>query len=298
MEDGVAPLGFIGLGVMGEPMALNLARAGRRLLVWNRSPGKGQALLAHGARALATPAEVFAGAPVVITMLASEAALDEALQRGTPAFAAMLQGRLLVNMATTSPAYSQGLQADVRAAGGRFVEAPVSGSRKPAEAGQLVGLLAGDAADVAQVQPLLAPVCKQVFACGAVPSALLMKLSVNLFLITLVTGLCESFHFAQQQGLDTELLRQVLDAGPMASAVSQMKLAKLVAQDFSVQASIRDVLMNSQLVAAQARAAQLPSPLLDQAHALFQQAVDQGHGALDMVAVVRAIAALNPPKPA
>ncbi|MBQ1765801.1 MAG: NAD(P)-binding domain-containing protein, partial [Aquincola sp.] len=153
MEDGVAPLGFIGLGVMGEPMALNLARAGRRLLVWNRSPGKGQALLAHGAQALATPAEVFAGAPVVITMLASEAALDGALQRGTPAFAAMLQGRLLVNMATTSPAYSQGLQADVRAAGGRFVEAPVSGSRKPAEAGQLVGLLAGDAADVAQVQP-------------------------------------------------------------------------------------------------------------------------------------------------
>lgn len=295
MEDGKAALGFIGLGVMGEPMALNLARSGRRLLVWNRSPDKAQALLAHGAQRLATPAEVFAAAPVVITMLASEAALDEALQRGTPAFAAMLRGRLLVNMATTSPGYSQGLQAEVQAAGGRFVEAPVSGSRKPAEAGQLVGMLAGDAADLAQVQPLLAPICKQVFACGAVPSALLMKLSVNLFLITMVTGLCESFHFAQQQGLDTGRLRQVLDAGPMASAVSQMKLDKLVTQDFSVQASVRDVLMNSGLVAAQARAAQLHSPLLDQAHALFRHAVDQGLGALDMVAVVQAIGTLKPP---
>lgn len=293
--DDTAEVGFIGLGVMGEPMALNLARhlagSGRRLAAWNRSALASPALVEAGARLLPTPQAVFAAAPVVITMLASEAAFDAVMQRGTPAFAAMVRGRTLVNMATTSPAFSQALQADVQAAGGRFVEAPVSGSRKPAEAGQLVGMLAGDAPAVAEVQPLLAPMCRQVFPCGPVPSALLMKLSVNLFLITMVTGLCEAFHFAERHGLDTALLRQVLDAGPMASSVSQVKLPKLVARDYAVQASIRDVLMNSRLVAEQARATGLASPLLDQAHALFQETMDLGQGALDMVAVVNAIAA-------
>lgn len=295
MTDSAAELGFIGLGVMGEPMALNLARhmaaVGRRLAVWNRSPGPLRALREAGAVPLPTPQAVFAAAPVVIAMLADEAALDQVLQRGSPSFAPMLRGRLLVNMGTTSAAFSQALANDVHAAGGRFVEAPVSGSRKPAEAGQLVGMLAGESADMAQVHPLLAPVCRHVFCCGPVPSALLMKLSVNLFLITMVTGLCEAFHFAERHGLNTALLRAVLDAGPMASSVSQVKLPKLVAQDFAVQASIRDVLMNSRLVAEQARATQVASPLLDQAHALFQETMAQGHGALDMVAVIKAIEA-------
>lgn len=282
-------IGFIGIGVMGLPMALNLARAGTPLWVWSRSPEKCEPLRAAGAQLAASAAEVFQNAPVILLMLANEPAMDETLQRGTPAFGALVHDRTIVHMGTTSPAYSRALEQDILAAGGRYVEAPVSGSRKPAEAGQLVGMLAGDAASVAAVQPLLAPICRTSFACGAVPSALLMKLSVNLFLITMVTGLCEASHFAARQGLDMELFRSVLDAGPMASNVSQVKLAKLVARDFEVQAAIHDVLKNNQLVAQAARDAQVASPLLDVCHALFAQTASMGLGQADMVAVVQAI---------
>ncbi|WP_458249247.1 NAD(P)-dependent oxidoreductase [Streptomyces sp. MAI_2237] len=282
-------VGFVGLGVMGQPMALNLARAGTPLVVWNRTPARCEPLRAAGAEVAAGPAEVFERAGTVILMLADEAAMDTVLGRGGPDFTPRVAGHTIVHMGTTSAEYSGGLREDIGNAGGRYVEAPVSGSRVPAERGELVGMLAGDADAVAAVRPLLAPVCRELFDCGSVPGALLMKFSVNLFLITMVTGLTEAFHFADRHGLDQRLLRDVLDAGPMASAVSRVKGAKLVDRDFTVQAGAADVLKNNRLIAEAARKADLASPLLDVCHALFGETVEQGHGGEDMVTVLRAI---------
>ncbi|SES49535.1 3-hydroxyisobutyrate dehydrogenase [Streptomyces sp. yr375] len=284
-------VGFIGLGVMGQPMALGLARAGTPLVVFNRTPARCEPLRTAGAQVAADPAEVFERAGTVILMLADESAVDTVLGRGTPKFAARVAAHTVVHMGTTSAEYSAGLQDDIRAAGGRYVEAPVSGSRVPAEQGQLVGMLAGDEDAVAAVRPLLAPMCRETFGCGAVPGALLMKFSVNLFLITMVTGLTEAFHFADRHGLDQRLLRDVLDAGPMASAVSRVKAPKLLARDFTVQAAAADVLKNNRLIAEAARKADLASPLLDICHTLYGEAVEQGHGGEDMVAVLRALEA-------
>ncbi|MFF5302355.1 NAD(P)-dependent oxidoreductase [Streptomyces sp. NPDC013161] len=285
-------VGFVGLGVMGQPMALNLARAGTPLVVWNRTPGRCEPLAAAGAEVAADPAEVFDRADdIVFLMLADETAMDAVLGRGTADFAARVAGHTVVHMGTTSAEYSAGLQDDIRAAGGRYVEAPVSGSRVPAEQGKLVGMLAGDTDAVDVVRPLLAPVCKETFGCGAVPGALLMKFSVNLFLITLVSGLAEAFHFADRHGLDQRLLRDVLDAGPMASSVSRVKGPKLVTRDFTVQAAAADVLKNNRLIAEAAREAGLASPLLDVCHALYGETVEQGYGGEDMVAVVHALEA-------
>jgi 3-hydroxyisobutyrate dehydrogenase len=284
-------VGFVGLGVMGQPMALNLARAGTPLVVWNRTLTRCEPLRAAGAEVAAGPAEVFERAGTVILMLADDRAVDTVLDRGGPDFATRVAGRTVVHMGTTSAEYSGGLREDIRQAGGRYVEAPVSGSRVPAERGELVGMLAGDADAVDDVRPLLAPVCREMFDCGGVPGALLMKFSVNLFLITMVTGLTEAFHFADRHGLDRRLLRDVLDAGPMASAVSRVKGAKLLDRDFTVQAGAADVLKNNRLIAEAARKAGLASPLLDVCHALFGETVEQGHGGQDMVAVLRAIEA-------
>ncbi|WP_151476233.1 NAD(P)-dependent oxidoreductase [Streptomyces albicerus] len=284
-------VGFVGLGLMGQPMALNLARAGTPLVVWNRTPARCAPLRAAGAEVAASPAEVFDRADAVILMLADETAIDVVLSRGTPDFAARVAGHTVVHMGTTSPEYSGSLEADIRAAGGRYAEAPVSGSRVPAEQGQLVAMLAGDDHAVETVRPLLAPMCAETFDCGPVPNALLMKLSVNLFLITLVTGLTEAFHFADRYGLDQRLLQNVLDAGPMASSVSRMKAPKLLARDFAAQAAAEDVLKNNRLIAEAARKADLASPLLDVCHALFGETVAQGHGGEDMVAVLRALEA-------
>jgi 3-hydroxyisobutyrate dehydrogenase len=282
-------VGFVGLGVMGQPMARNLARAGLRPLVWNRTHERTDPVVAAGGRLAASPYEVLKGSEVIFLMLADESSTDRVLGRGTAGFE--VAGRTIVHMGTTSPEWSRGLDADVRAAGGSYVEAPVSGSRQPAEAGELVAMLAGDPAARDLVRPLLAPMCRDAVDCGPVPNGLSMKLAVNLYLITMVTGLAEAAHFADRHGLDPDRFVAILDAGPMASKVSRGKLAKLLADDFSVQAACLDVLKNNRLVAEAARRAGIASPLLDASHRLFTEAVALGHGGEDMLAVLRAIEA-------
>jgi 3-hydroxyisobutyrate dehydrogenase len=283
--------GFIGLGVMGQPMALRLARAGTPLVVWNRTAARCEPLREAGASVAAAPAEVFHRARTVVLMLANDTAIDAVLGRGTRHFAEQVAGRTVVHMGTTAAGYSRALEADIQRAGGRYVEAPVSGSRGPAEEGRLVVMLAGEEAPVAEVRPLLEPLCHQSFACGAVPAALLMKLAVNIFLITQVTGLAEAFHFAERHDLDRRRFLDVLDAGPMASGVSRTKAAKLLTRDFRVQAAILDVLKNNRLIAEQARSSSLASPLLDVCHALYGETAALGHGDSDMIAVLHAIEA-------
>lgn len=281
-------VGFIGLGTMGLPMALNLARSGVALTVWNRSPAPLEILGEAGATISPSAAHVFATSETIILMLANEAATDAVLARGTSAFADRVQGRRIIAMGTMPPDYSRALDADIRAAGGRYIEAPVSGSRKPAEAGRLVAMVAGNGDEADVIRPLLAPMCREVFFCGAVPSALTMKLAVNIFLITQVTGLVEATHFAASHGLDLKRFVAVLDAGPMASEVSRIKAAKLETMDFERQAGISDVLKNSRLITEAARAASVAAPLMDICLALYGETESLGLGEDDMVAVVRA----------
>jgi len=284
-------IGFIGLGVMGQPMALNLARAGTKLTVWNRSSDRCALLAAAGAKVASSPVELLAQTRIVFLMLYDGAAIDAVLGRDTPTFGANIAGHVIVQMGTPSPSYSRQLEADIRAHGGNYVEAPVSGSVKPAEVGQLVAMLAGADESIEEVRPLLTPMCRLTVSCGTVPNALLMKIAVNAFLIPMVTGLAEAVHFADRHGLDLKQLQAVLDAGPMASSVSRVKAAKLAAGDFTVQAAITDVLKNCRLTTNAAREAGIASPLLDVCETLYGEAQAQGYGQSDMVAVVHAIAA-------
>jgi len=272
-------------------MARNLLKAGTPLLVWNRTRSRCRLLEEAGAAVAEDVAEVFARCETVILMLLDGPVVDGVLERHSPAFNGRVQGHTLINMGTMTPDYSKALAAEVRGAGGRYVEAPVSGSRKPAEEGQLVAMLAGEADDLVRVRPLLLPMCREAVPCGVVPSALHMKLAVNLFMINMVTGLAEAMHFAAAHDLDLGQLTQVLESSPMASAVSRVKAAKLLSQDFAAQAAIANVLYNNRLIAEAARAAGIASPLLDVCHALYAETEALGHGAADMVAVIRAIEA-------
>jgi 3-hydroxyisobutyrate dehydrogenase len=285
----INPIGFIGLGLMGEPMALNLLRAETPLVVWNRSPAKSELLARAGARIAEDSQDVFQRCEVVILMLRNAEATDIVLRRQDGTFGARVDRHTIINMATPSPFYSKSLEADIRAHGGQYVEAPVSGSRKPAEAGQLVAMLAGAREAVAFVQPLLAPMCRKTVDCGPTPNALIMKFAVNLFMICMVTGLAEAMHFAQSYGADLVRLVTVLDASPMASDVSRVKAAKLATQDFAAQAVITNVLENTTLITEAARTARVASPLLDICHSLYAETDALGERDLDMVAVIRAI---------
>ena len=291
---GVEPgekIGFVGLGVMGQPMALNLAKAGTRLVVWNRSPAAADPLREAGATVAVSVEEVFERTRIVILMLVNETVLDEVLRRGTPDFAKLVAGHIVVSMGSNPPDYSRGLAADILAAGGRYVEAPVSGSRKPAETAQLVALLGGDADTVVEVRPLLAPMCRETILCGPVGNALLMKLTVNLYLCTMLAGLAEASHFAERNGLDLETFQAAIDSGPMASDLTRVKIPKLIARDFSVQAATADAFNSTKLIVEAARAVGMASPVLDVCRTLYGESVELGNGRLDMVSVVAAIEA-------
>jgi 3-hydroxyisobutyrate dehydrogenase len=150
-------------------------------------------------------------------------------------------------------------------------------------------MVAGADDAVEQVRPLLRPMCREIVACGAVPGALTMKLAVNLYLVTMVAALAEATHFAAELGVDMDAFVAVLDAGPMASAVSRIKAAKLRARDFGVQAAIHDVRKNSRLVVDAARANGVAAPIVELADQLYLETLELGHGAEDMAAVVRAL---------
>lgn len=285
----MSKVGFIGLGHMGEPMAANLLRARGELVVWNRSPAAARRLHALGAIVLPTPAEVFDTCETVILMLANIDAINETLGRTGEAFALPVRGRVLVNMGTMAPVDSAQLGAALLAQGAAYAEAPVSGSRVPAENGALVAMLAGPDEVVAQVEPLLTAMCRSVFRCGEVPRALTTKLAVNVFLIDMVTGLAEATRFAEGNGVDLDVFRAVLDSGPMSSDVSRLKIAKLLADDYAPQATIQDVGYNSRLILDQARRTGIELPLLADCERLLAAAEELGHERADMVAVLLAL---------
>jgi 3-hydroxyisobutyrate dehydrogenase len=196
-------------------------------------------------------------------------------------------------MGTTSPEFSKALEQDIVAVGGRFIEGPVSGSRIPAEEGSLVAMLAGADDAVNEIKDLISPMCAHAFQCGPVPNALVTKLAVNHFLITMVTGLVEAAHFAQRHNLDLQQFSDIIACGPMASKVSTSKLQKITDADLSVQASLRDVLMNTELIYEAARRAGIASPLLDNCLYLYREADGLGLGGCDMISVLGSLEALT-----
>jgi len=287
-------MGFLGLGKMGTPMAQSLLRSGTSLIVWNRSAPASRQLAEQGAQIAESVEELFDRCDLVFTMLADHQVLDQVLDRSGGGIERLLPGRLLVNTATVPPDYSRALNREVVAAGGLMVEAPVSGSRRPAEQAQLIGMLAGPPDAVAQVSAIMPAMCAQVVDCGAIPNALTMKLAVNTFLIATVTGLAETYHFAERAGLDLNALRGVLDASQMASPISREKVRKIAEADRSPQASISDVHMNTRLILDAAAHNHAAMPLLEACEDLYKYAIELGHESLDMIDVIRALASRGP----
>jgi len=279
-------VGFAGLGLMGFPMAANLLRAGFEVAAYNRSAGPRDALKLLGGQTFERAPDLFEIADCVILMLADDRATDAVLGRGSPEFQRRVEGRLIVNMGTHAPAWSKALEEDLIAAGARFVEAPVSGSRGPAEAGKLVAMVAGDERGIEELEPLFAQLCRQVVCTGAVPSATACKMSVNLYLIASVAALAEAARMASELGVEPTAFAQVMVEGPLGSEVVRAKLAKMMSGDFAAQAAIRDVCKNAALVSATAAGIGLDAGLLASARQRFEAVLRSGGAELDMAAVI------------
>jgi len=280
-------VGFAGLGLMGRPMAENLFRSGARITVYNRSPAACDVLREMGARVAESADDLFSQCAAVILMLADDHAADAVLGRDMPSFQSRVRGRLIINMGTHSPAYSQALEGEIIEAGGRFVEAPVSGSASVAREARLVAMLAGRPASIASARRFIQPMCGEMIEIGSIPSAMRMKLAVNLYLVASVTALAEATRFADAAGLDLRQFERILGRGPLGSPVVSAKLEKMVSREFSAEAAVRDVVKNAALIADAVGSLAIEAPLLRESLARFTDVRDDGCAAEDMAAVLK-----------
>lgn len=279
-------IGLVGLGHMGAAMAKRMLAEGHPLLVWNRSQQAVDMAKARGAHATATAAELFSLSETILLVLATAEAADGVLGRRGTRLDVDVAGRLVIQLGTTMPEHSQILGEAVAMNGGRYVEAPVSGSRLPAEQGRLIAMLGGSAEeDLAKAETVLSCLTSKRVRVGSPPHAMRMKLAVNALLVPFATALSEAWGLAEAMEIDMILFTRILNDGPMSSDFLRMKLDKLLAGDLSAQASINDVRMNARLIGQAAQGSGARCQLVGTCESLLLHAQQAGRGPLDIVAV-------------
>ena len=203
-------IGICGMGKMGATIARRLLTFGHELTVWNRDPAKTQKLVADGATAAATPAELAAASDLIISIVLDAAALDTVYRANKGLLAADLTGKLVIDMSTVLPDVQTGLAADVIQRGADYLECPVGGTVAPARDGKLLGLAGGTAEAVARARPVLEQLCRRLEHVGPVGAGAQMKLAINLPLLVYWQALGEALSLCKDVGLSPEQLIDIL----------------------------------------------------------------------------------------
>jgi 3-hydroxyisobutyrate dehydrogenase len=211
-------LAFLGLGVMGFPMAGHLQKAGHSVTVYNRSAAKAAAWVAkHGGKAAATPAEAAKGADIVLACVGNDDDLRSVVYGDAGAFAGMAKGKIFVDHTTASASVARELAKEAAAKGFGFLDAPVSGGQAGAENGQLGIMVGGDEATFASAEPVLKIYAKALTLMGPAGAGQLTKMVNQICIAGLVQGLSEGMNFAVQAGLDTDKVLSVITKGAAGS---------------------------------------------------------------------------------
>jgi 3-hydroxyisobutyrate dehydrogenase len=214
----MAKVAFLGLGVMGYPMAGHLKAKGHEVTIYNRSPEKAQKWVAqHGGSSAPTPAAAAQGQEIVFACVGNDDDLRSVTIGEGGAFAAMGRGTVFVDHTTASANVARELDAAARAAGFGFVDAPVSGGQAGAENGVLTVMCGGEQADYARVEPVIASFARMCKLMGPAGAGQLTKMVNQICIAGLVQGLAEGVHFAKRAGLDVEAMLEVISKGAAGS---------------------------------------------------------------------------------
>jgi 3-hydroxyisobutyrate dehydrogenase len=273
----------IGTGIMGAAMARNLVADGIRTTVWDRSPAALEPLVAAGAVAAATPAEAVRRASLVITMLPTaevvgSVMLDEPVLEQFEAGAVWAQmGTIGVDATLEIGARLRRERPDVL-----FVDAPVSGSKNPAEAGQLLILASGPAAAREVVGPAFAALGRNTVWLGAAGQGSRMKLVVNAYMATLIEGVAEALELAGRLGIDAGELAATIAGGPLDAPIADAKLHQMERGDYAPEFPLQWALKDVDLALSAAGGDSLP--LLGALSKQWHAAVADGHGREDVAA--------------
>lgn len=282
-------IGFVGLGQMGLPMARNLLRAGHEVAVWNRSPDRAEALSGDGARVAATAAAAADGAEVVVTMLADDAAVGEAVLGEDGVAEGLAQGAVHLGMSTVSVGMARLLRAEHEEEGQHYVSAPVFGRPEAAEAAQLRIVAAGWGEALTRCRPLFDALGQHTFVVGEEPAAAnVIKLSGNFLIAAVIEALGESFALARKSGISAATLLEVLD-GTLLGGPAFGSYARQIAEErwepagFRLALGLKDV----RLVLDAADGAEVPMPLAGVLHDRLLAGVARGQGEMDWAGMAR-----------
>lgn len=216
-------VGFLGLGIMGKAMALNLLRNGFRVMVWNRTRSKCEGLAEHGASIGESPAAVISMSKYTIAMLSDPTAALSVVFGNHGVLEQICDGKCYIDMSTVDSETSSKISEEITKKGGRFLEAPVSGSKKPAEDGQLIILAAGEKALYNEAIPFFDALGKKSFFLGSVGNGAKMKLVVNMVMGSMMKALSEGLSLAGSSGLNQQTLLDIMDLGAMANPMFRQK---------------------------------------------------------------------------
>ncbi len=275
---------FLGTGRMGAPMAVNLARAGFDVRVWNRTVSRAEALAADGAVVASSPAQAVRDATVVITMLADGPATEQAAS-GPDGLLTASPGTIWVQMATVGIEWTARLAGLAAAAGVVFADAPVSGSEGPAQAGQLTILASGPG----QVRDVLAPVFgalgRATAWLGPAGNGTRAKLVLNNWLADLTETTAETLSFARRLGLDPAEVVDLLQSTPLGAPYAVQKARSMLAGDFTPAFALRLALKDAELAAQAAQASGATLTLTTALLPRWRDTAATGHADDDLSAV-------------
>lgn len=283
-------LGFVGLGIMGSAMAMNLVKAGFKVTVWNRTKEKTRPLVEAGAVPAATPRAVAEASDIVFAMMATPIAVKSVRDGEDGIIAGLDSGKGYVDMSTIDAGTSMESSRLAHEKGALFLEAPVAGSRKPAEDATLTIMAAGDRALYDKSLPVLEKMGGKILFLGETGNATRMKLANNLVMGGMLTALCEGLALASKSGLNPLQLLEVLDSGAMTNPMFRLK-GGMIARDGGFPAAFPLKHMQKDLRLALQLAEESGQPLFATAtvNELFKKALSEGLGDSDFAAVSRVI---------
>ncbi|MDA8099557.1 MAG: NAD(P)-dependent oxidoreductase [Nitrospiraceae bacterium] len=281
-------IGFIGMGIMGSRMAANLLKKGHELVVYNRTKDKAKALLDQGASWAETPAELGSRVNIVFTMLSRPDAVAEVALLGKHSFLeTLLPNSLWVDCSTVNPSFSQLMANEAKARRVRFLDAPVAGSKGPAEQAQLLFYVGGDKADVDAARPFLESMGKAVFPMGGHGMGSAMKMVNNILLGEVMVSFTEALAFGESVGLTKQAIFDTLAASPVMAPFLNFKRKKFEADDYSVEFPLRWMHKDLHLATETAFETGAALPGMSAAKELYALAMREGFGDEDFIAVYK-----------
>jgi 3-hydroxyisobutyrate dehydrogenase-like beta-hydroxyacid dehydrogenase len=278
-------LGFIGLGIMGSRMAANLQKAGFPLSVYNRTASKARALRENGAGWADSPAELAGRVEVLFTMLATPDAVEETALGKDGFLAALRQGALWVDCSTVNPSFSRRMAEVATRSGIRAMDAPVAGSTVPAENGQLLILVGGEAADVQACQPYFDVLGRQAIHAGGHGAGAALKMVFNLLLGQSMIAFAEALVLGEALGLSRELLFSSLTGSAVAAPSATAKRAKIEGGQFEADFPLQWMQKDLHLAALSAYEQKVALPMTNAAKETYQLANRMGWGEQDISAI-------------